>query len=274
MNQLQPEMVFKIFKHLNLVDLINCKKVNKYFYFIVSSNIIKIRSLIVIDYRLDEMKGKKWYFTNESINHQDLCNRSHFLTTINQQLLSQLKHLYIDFYLRGFDMNELNNFSQLVHLEIHCEIKNDEINLNLPELKILFFDPCIVYEEFVRAKISICCPKLEVLCFHDRLQNPLVIEHPESIKHLNSTYCNFKLIKFQNLEQIVTTDYRIFNSSFFIFLKKLKEVHFDVACKDMYSIEFERDVDDGFMFMKDLIDSTVVTMISQGLTHIKLFFSG
>lgn len=61
-----------------------------------------------------------------------VSSREMFIRLADRPLLAKLKHLAVCGKLLGFDLNELNKFSQLVHLEINAVwLDKKSVNLNL-----------------------------------------------------------------------------------------------------------------------------------------------
>ena len=210
-----PEILCKIFKHLNLKELIKCKKVNKNWYSIVN-DLIKVKRLVV-----GQGYSYKWYFTNELIKEEiECCHPNLFLTQYKRSFLANLNYLYIDPQLLNFDLNNVNQFTQLIHLETIFGFKSNTIfNLTLPNLQNLSFDThrsCYLIIE---------CPKLKILCYKNyRSNGNLDIKYPNTIIYLETCLYDEKLMVLKNVEYLITDNYKAIDEST---LSNLKEFHFE-----------------------------------------------
>ena len=111
-DDLPPEMICELFEYLQPKDLAACSMVNKRWHSIYGG--FRMHRLVAVDYDNWYYDLGKWYNSNQAIREE----RSHlkiFRLLAEKPLLSNLKHLALSGEL---DLNELNRFRQLVHLEI------------------------------------------------------------------------------------------------------------------------------------------------------------
>ena len=271
MDKLPAEIYCVIFKHLNLKDLVNCKMVCKDWNSIILS-LVKV-SRLVIDYE-DNCK-RKWYFTNKLINNDlELCNPNLFLIQFNKSNLSNLKHLYIDHELPNFDLNKLNLFSKLIHLEIDYDFKKDiNLTLNLPGLIILKI--LNVKESYLKL---IDCTKLKVFCFDNHSYNYnnfncLEIKHPSTIIHLETDLYGEELAIFKNVEHLETFYFKLIEESTLINLRSLKSFSFNETIENC-CFDLNENNDEIFNAIKNILKRFMKQKSSLKMHNLKVYFTG
>lgn len=210
----QPiEIYHLIFEYLDIIDLTNCKLVNKKFYKYVKE--FRIKELIFYSSK------SCWFYINKPFN----CNYrlvhfkiSPFLkkSTFNFKFL---KYLNIEFVDEMFNLTEINKFDKLKVLEIYLtNYQNKADNkLALNNLEVLRIDS----SKFIQIEID--CPKLRSLHYWS-FNNKLIIKHPLKIHFLTTYKYGSDLLKFSNLEYLnlnSTANLEQFN---FEQLSKLKEL--------------------------------------------------
>ena len=111
-DDLPPEMICELFKHLHPIDLAACSMVNMRWHSIYAG--FEMHRLVAANYRF----FGKWYHSGRTIEDRQRCSLEIFSRLANKPLLSNLKHLTLFTIGVSFDLNQLNAFRQLVHLEI------------------------------------------------------------------------------------------------------------------------------------------------------------
>ena len=226
-NDLPPEMICELFKHLPPRDLIICSMVNRRWRAIYTG--FKLHSLVVTTGFRDRLLYK-WYHSRP-MTSQELCHLG-FDRLENQPLLSNLKCLALDGVPMRFDLNSLNRFSQLVQLEIYgypCDGK--PVNLNLPKLSVLAF-----HFINVRSPLYIDCPVLTVMLYKREppAKSLLTVKHPETVKRLETDMSGSKLAPFKNVECLVTEGFDLINEVTLLSLPKLKELYYNAGIKEPF----------------------------------------
>ena len=241
-DDLPAEMIRELFKHLSLKDLTACSIVNKRWHSIYSD--FRVDSLVVTYGSESELDFSKWYNSNRRLRDSRQCPHKMFIRLLNRPLLASLKHLSFCWYIPSeFDLNVLNKFSQLVHLEIHSpDLRGKKVvNLSLPTLTVLVL---LNYNEY--CPVSLDCPLLKVLSYYEGYSVPeeyrLDVKHPETIWKLETNILSFKLTTFNRVECLVTETFRIICRDTLLSLPSLRELQFNqridlVLCCD-YTILF------------------------------------
>ena len=212
------EMISELFKHLQLKDLAACSLVNKHWHSIYAA--FKVHSLVAFDDRYF-FDFRKWYDSNQTIREEELCPPWMFVRLVEKPLLSNLRHLILASPFE-FDLNKLNRFSELVHLEIKMDGVGGEINLNLSKLKVLalhgFNNDCA---------LSIDSPLLITLLYKGREANQLEVKQPETIRKLDTNMVGPKLDPFKSVECLVTREFGAISKATLLLLPSLKELHYN-----------------------------------------------
>ena len=210
-------MIYELFKHLPLKDLVACSMVNKRWHFIYSN--LRLHSLAATDF--DDLF--RWYQSNLPIQDAERCPQFVFLRLAEKPLLSNLKHLAVSGSFE-FDLNKLNRFQQLLHLEINITLRNKKLHLNLPRLKVLVLHRWNDY-----CALSIDCPQLITLLYDEEPKGAtlLKVKHPETIRTLETNMFDAKLIPFKAVECLVTGRFEAISKATLISLPELRELHYD-----------------------------------------------
>ena len=222
---LPPEMVCELFKHLNLKQLLKMKSVCKLWNELISR--MKIERLNVdVSYRCFNDRGEVWYETHRPQLERDLCRPKLLIGLCKKPMLAALKYLKIYnphnnvcFELDDFDFNELNTLQQLVQLDLRANDQN--LKLNLPNLQI--FSLTRSNDDY---SLSLNCPKLRVLRYYEpNGANSLHVQHPDTIRILDTSMSGGKLTRFRNVEVLRTES--LLDSSI-LKLKNLKTLHLNM----------------------------------------------
>ena len=227
---LPPEMICELFEHLHLKDLAACSLVNKRWHSIYSN--FKVHSLVAI--RSEDPFN--WHGSNETVEEKCICPPAMFCRLIEKPLLSNLKHLALGG--SQFDLNKLNRFQQLVHLEING-IRGVHLNLhlNLPKLKVLAF-----HGSNENCPLSIDCPLLSTLVYGELEDvNLLKVMHPETIQKLQTDVVGEKLAPFESVECLVTTNSEAISLATLRSLPKLRELHYNQDIESLFEDEFRNE---------------------------------
>ena len=187
-NDLPPELVLQnqIFKRLSLADLFKAKLVCKLWNYLISNT--RIERLFA---DADLFISEHWYASHRPC--REICHPDLFIRQCKKPILLHLKYFKVNFLtLKRFDPNRLNAFRQLVQLEIDCYLTG-RLKLALPNLVVLSLD---FDNEECRIKLNL--PKLRVLQYYEPKNRDLLrIEHPETVKVLESRMARAKLARFK-----------------------------------------------------------------------------
>ena len=235
--ELPPELINELFEYLHPKDLAACSLVNKRWYSIHAA--FKLHRLLVIDLFDDDNRSdfSRWYDTTRPIQETDQCRLATFRRLAEKPLLSHLKHLAIYVNKLEFDLNELNRFQHLVHLEIKIvDLGEVRVDLKLPKLRVLVsFGPkrhCV---------LSIDCPTLSTLVYRGQT-NLLDVKHPETIRKLDMNCSSMTLAAFKNVECLVTREFEAINKATLLSLPRLREVRYTERIESFFSRKLRNDV--------------------------------
>ena len=241
-DDLPAEMIHEVFNYLSLKDLTVCSMVNKRWQSIYSD--YRVDSLVVTyTNSMSELDFSKWYNSNRRLSDSRQCTHKVFILLVNRQLLMGLKHLTFWYTPPGFDLNVLNKFSQLVHLEIHSpktegEAEGKAVTLNLPMLNVL-----LLWFPDERSSVSVDCPLLKVLAYYERYSVPeeeyrLDVKHPETIWKLETNMFGPKLAPFKKVECLVTETFQVISRNTLLSLPSLRELQFNQPIHDVFLSEY------------------------------------
>ena len=220
-DDLPLEMISELFEYLHPKDLAACSLVNWRWHSIYSN--FKLHRLAVMR---DEHEPAKWYGSNQPIQEAERCPPSMFPRLAEKPLLSNLKHLTLHTNELKFDLNKLNRFQQLVHLEINVhEFHQMMVLLNLPRLKVLVIRGCD------DRTMTIDCPLLSTLVHYGIL---LDVKHPETIRMLGTDMVVVKLVSFKNIECFVTYRPEAINVATLLSLPELRELRYNTSIKWLF----------------------------------------
>ena len=234
---LPPEMISELFEYLHPKDLIACSLVNKRWHSIYAA--FKLHRLVVTDYPDSDPDYYiiKWGFSNQPIQEAERCCPAMFLRLVEKPLLSNLRQLTLSGDDLEFDLNELNRFPQLVHLEIDTYLAG-EVHLNLSRLKVLVFHDC--NEE---CAWSIDCPELSTLEYSEEKDaNLLEVKHPETIRKLETNMLGPKLAPFKNVECLFIEEFEAISKATLLSLPRLRELRYDLSIEYIVEYEFNYEV--------------------------------
>ena len=199
MNELPNELIQLIFNHVDLIDLVkNCKLVQKRWIRLIDA--MKFDELII---NFNKFSTNHWFYFYKSINAKYIvqCNMPKCFKSLSfKNHYVRLKRLKIDCLLNDFDIEQLNFFSKLEHLQILSFLELDEDKkLILSNLKILKLSMCSNY------KLTIDAVKLEVLNCNHLFQ--IQLAHANSIRQLEiennfeslNGFCNLEILKIHSL---------------------------------------------------------------------------
>ena len=226
------EMISELFKNLPPKDLASCSMVNKRWHSIYTS--FKLQSLVATD----SEDTFRWYHSNRPIQEAERCSRWMFVCLIEKLLLSNLKHLAVCIWRPEFDLNVLNRFQQLVHLEINFFPPDQKrTHLSLSSLKVLAF-----HEWNNRCPLSIDCPHLITLLYRGEPQdaNLLKVKQPETIRKLETNMVGGKLVPFKSVECLVTRRFKGISTATLLSLPRLRELQYNGNIREMFEEESRR----------------------------------
>ena len=198
-NELPPEILSEVLRHLNLSELIEKKLVSKLWNELISSN-VKIIRLVVDPY--NSHYNARWFHVNLPVDwYLEPCPPNLFLAQFDRPILSKLKYLRInafDYETPLIRPSDLNRFILLEHLEIELlrEYTTDfEWTLpNLRVLKVQFYR--LSATEHRELQVSIDAPKLNTVFWDLSLK----LKSPETIRTLDADLNASELSPFQNVE--------------------------------------------------------------------------
>ena len=224
-DDLPLEMISELFEYLQPKDLGACSLVNKRWHSIYAS--FKLHSLISIDYE-DELC--KWCDLNQTVEKK-FCSWLMFRSLADHQLLSNLNRLVLSANecKISFNLNKLNNFQHLVHLETYSiPFFYGKVHLNLPRLKVLII-------HHWKCPLTIECPELSTLVYYELSTlayyerangNLLKVKHPETIRKLETNMVGEKLVPFKGVECLVTKEYEAISKATILSLANLRELRY------------------------------------------------
>ena len=234
------EMISELFKNLPPEDLVACSMVNKRWHSVYSN--IKLHSLVVTNYG----DTFRWYYSNRPIKEAERCGLSMFLRLLEKPLLSNFNHLVLSGSFE-FVLNDLNQFQQLVHLEIGVASPVEKVHLTLPRLKVLaihYWDP--------RCSLTIDAPQLSTLLYED--VGPWEVKHPETIRMLETEMVDAKLATFKSVDCLVIRQFKAINKSILLTLPKLRELRYDRDIEFVFDVEYRREAGTSHRIKRTLND--------------------
>lgn len=224
-DDLSSDLVCKLFEHLfHPKDLAACSRVNKRWHSLCSG--FKIASLAVVG--RSALRISDCYSDLKLDEDQDVCLPELFGLSVGRPLLSDLKHLTLNIA-DSFDLDHLNRFDQLVHLEINLgSLDETKVNLNLSKLNFL----ALRFSED-SSPLSIDCPQLSVLVwtFKRGRHAETELKHPETIKKLDTSLFGPELTVFKEVEVLITRQLKAICKDTLLSLPKLKELHYNEDIK-------------------------------------------
>lgn len=195
MNKLPIELFHLIFEYLDLIDLLNCKLVNKQFY--RSSISYRIKELNAFN---NYQNSSNWFCINQSINLNRVLIQKWFLKNELMFNFNFLKRLRIELGKKDCSLrcsNFIIKFNQnLEQLEIINYSETYQTTLDLPKLKVFYLDTRIKFNWEINA------PNLQAIKVNGLIQF-LKIKLPLSIKYLHLRHFDPKIASdFKNLETL------------------------------------------------------------------------
>ena len=214
-----------IFKHLHLKDLDACSRVNKRWRSIYAD--FKVNSLVAkgVSFYYHPQETK-WSYPDRKFEEKELCRPEELDRLADKPLLSKLQYLALCGESPAFDLDQLNRFEQLVHLEINIEdLGSTKVSLKLPNLSVL---ACNRFN--CRSPLSIDCP-LNVLVYIGEPEdaNLLDVKHPETIRKLETNMTGPKLARFTNVEYLATEEFQVICKATLQSLPRLNELRYQIC---------------------------------------------
>ena len=228
-DDLPPEMFCELFEHLQPMDLIACSMVNKRWHSIYAA--FKVHRLVSIDhsglYTDDQIQ---WYGSKQPIREAERCRPVMFRRLVEKPLLCNLMQLALFGYELMIDLNLLNRFRRLEHLEIDTNLIG-QIHLSLPRLRVLAIHGCNF-----ECNLSIDSPLLSTLLYAED-KHLLDVNHPETIRRLETNMVGAKLVLFKGVECLVTKEFEAISQATLLVLPELRELRYDLNIKNCFRIE-------------------------------------
>lgn len=262
---LPPEMILQIFRHLQLNDLVRIKRVCSLWNELIGT--MKIERLFV---SLNLDAKERWYYSSRPCRTVEFCHPRLFIAQCKKPILSNLKYLKFNTDIAiwnigssvDFDLNEVNTFSGLVQLEMAFSCGN--LNLNLPNLEVLSLDPGnYLYE------IHLNCRRLRVLSYGEAYDKDLLrVEHPDSVRVLESQMYGARLARFRHLECLRRTSFQFgfLDVTTMLKLKKLKAFHYDHSIDAFVNNDFDK--------IKRILKNFMQQKRMAGRSALKFYFAG
>ena len=275
---LPPEMINELFKHLSPKDQFVCSMVNKRWHSIYAA--LKVHTLIATENPANHLGN--WYHSARRFEVHHRCRMGLFSRLAGRPLLSNLKHLALCETEPTFDLNQLNRFRQLVQLEIMVDGQHaTEVNLSLPKLQVLTFGPTpdSWYREYKRPNyclLSIDCPELSVLV-HRRTSeytHMLNVRHPQTIRKLDADIVGPVLLRFKGVECLVTRQYKAISQATLQSLPRLKELRFNEDIPSTFWREVHIGTDPVVYRMKRTLSEFVAVAKASRGPDFKFIFAG
>lgn len=235
MEILPIELFHHIFGYLNLIDLANCKLVNKLFY--ENVNEFKIKELSCFPFTKTWLSVRSywshnysiWFYINKPIKRNNLLLANYKCSilktpSLNLNFLKYLSVLYCSN--NEFNLSDLMNFDRLEVLMIDLANYENEKYTKLKLKKLISLRICP--SDYVAIEIE--APMLEALYCLD-LKN-LKIIYPRTLKYLKTIEYSTELSLYNNLEcltLVYSNGLNTFNSENFPKLTKLQVILDDGA---------------------------------------------
>ena len=266
-DDLPSEMISELFEYLPPKDLVACSMVNKRWYSIYAA--FKLHWLVATD---QQDYPRKWYNSNQPIATESVCRLEIFPRLTEKPLLSNLKHLVLSSRsVFKFDLNNLNRFTRLVHLEIDMGLGEWKVHLNLPRLKVLAFN---LFNH--DCSLSIDCPLLSTLLYikEDDDVNLLEVKHPETVKVLDTDLFGAKLTPFKSVECLLTWEFEAISKATLLSLPALRELRYNRDIESFFDTQF----DNGELITVDRMKRTLIEFLDEVKrlrgSDFRLIFSG
>ena len=217
-------IILLILKELKLTDVFQLKKVCKAWKKVIDEE-YKPKKLIVFIKQFSY--NDTWSFSDGEpldakcalrIPKLEKFFKSEFIRSFFKNIES-LAILNFPFDNEMLDLEHLNQFTNLVHLEIRSLKLKDQCKLSLPNLKTL----CVCKQSY--SKVIIDCPKLTKFRAMFNL-NHFKIEHPLSLQYLECAYFSAPIKTFLNLEYLYVEFISHVGRTFLEKMTKLKEIQF------------------------------------------------
>lgn len=268
--RLPTEILFEIFRLLNVTEQIKCRLINKTIKNVIDN--LRPKSLLVVHHERVGYLNGRWFFSNRLINKNDViiskrCPPSLMMRTT----FKHLKQLFISLNYEKLPnlipmLNQLELLEQLSICDAVMPVGRQFV-LYLPKLKILFLRNISFVFSLDNSKLKIDAGQLFALrC--DSLGNSFhsfyEIAHPNSIIYLElkvyDQCCQYAK-NFKNLEYLSFSHSRVENVSDFAKLKainmfrdplKLAYGEMMSMVNDFQLIEMQRSVEQIFRQRKDL----------------------
>ena len=216
-DDLPVEMICELFKRLHPKDLIVCSMVSKRWHSIYSH--FKLDRLVVMDNLHLYLSNK--CFPDRRVENQELCDQKLFGRLMGNTLLSNVKCLAVCGFSFEYDLNRLNQFRHLLHLEINLSLVKINVSLTFSYLKFLAF------HQFSKCcLLSIDCPQLSTLICRGDYGGLLRMKHPKTIRHLEIGHL-LDAELFEGVECLVTNELKVITGETVKRLPKLKEMRYD-----------------------------------------------
>ena len=229
---LPSEMISELFEHLPLKDLAACSLVNKHWHSIYTS--FKLHRLAAISSCRSSRFLRMGNNSDQPFQKAEECHPTMFLRLVEKPLLSNLTQLALCNNKLEFDLNKLNRFQQLEHLEIDCiPFKQMKVHLNLPRLTVLAIH---CWPNWI---LSIDCPRLSTLLYvgDNEIASLLKVKHPETIRKLETRIFGAKLIQFKSVECLVTENFKAISKDTLLSLPELRELHYNKSIQGFFTEE-------------------------------------
>ena len=233
-DDLPPEMICELFEYLPPKELVVCSMVNKRWHSIYAT--FKVHSLVVSG--SSPSRDFKWYYLNQPFREAERCSEVIFCRLAEKPLLSNLRYLALDGFKFEFNLNELNRFKQLVHLEINGRF--DGMNLKSPKLKFLAY-----HKLHTSGALSIDCPELSTMYYY-AWDVSLLKERQSTIRKLVTklvtNLAGARQAPFKSVKCLVISTFEAISKAILLSLPKLTELRYNKDIDCLVEEEFDNGV--------------------------------
>lgn len=241
------------------------------------SSQLKVTRLVV---ESDDCKKDRWWHVSRPVDeYLEICRPPLFVHQLHCPILTQLKHFRINVSkdLAGFDFNNVNAFTQLVHLEVTHPIRplSAGIDWKLPQLQTLkFLFPALSVKERSKFPISIECPKLKALSCDITQNDWFEVKSPETITTFRGYLYGPPLAKFRNTEIYqCRTELRHVNGALVQQLPVLKRLEIEGELSS-HRFQLNIDVGGGLDNMRWFLKRLLNDRRQVARPDLRLFFAG
>ena len=286
MDKLPLELFYHLFEYLDLDELFNLRLTCKEFNEMLKE--FRIRELRFFDpniktYDVIKIRKRNWFYSNQLVNPNNLINISKsFILNPTLFNVNHLKRLKIygfgnsinyksdkycypdkdnDFKLvcSRFNLQTINKFNQLEHLEMQLGVLVESIHLELTNLKILKIYLPKNFDSF----IEINAPILQALklSLYQNAFELIKFCHPQSVQYLSINVYNSYFLIFKNITCLVSYFAHKLDSNVLSNYTRLNELHFQADYENVLAKIVQQNLNNGlkiYMSGVRLVDGKII----------------